>query len=156
MSPAIREPRPNATRAEPGRPAPRRDEDRHLERQFAQGAPAASARLAGRPPARHRLPAGNQARGRDFPVAEIAAAGYQAAFSGQKTYNGVAILARATRRRLHRHPAFADEQKRLIAATVDGVRVVCAYLPNGQAVGSDKYEYKLRWLAALTGWLRTN
>jgi exodeoxyribonuclease-3 len=51
-------------------------------------------------------------------------------------------------------PGFADEQKRVIAATVDGVRIVCAYMPNGQAVGSDKYDYKLRWLAALNVALR--
>jgi exodeoxyribonuclease-3 len=49
---------------------------------------------------------------------------------------------------------FVDEQKRLIAATIAGVRVVCAYVPNGQAVDSDKYRYKLGWLTALTGWLR--
>ena len=72
-----------------------------------------------------------------FPRAELEAAGYQAAFSGQKTYNGVAILARTRAGgREHRHPGFADEQKRVIAATVDGVRVVCVYCPNGQAVGS--------------------
>ncbi len=51
-------------------------------------------------------------------------------------------------------PGFEDEQKRIIAATINGVRVVCGYFPNGQAVGSDKFEYKLRWLAALTDWLR--
>ncbi len=51
-------------------------------------------------------------------------------------------------------PGFEDEQKRIIAATIDGVRVVCGDFPNGQAVGSDKFEYKLRWLAALTDWLR--
>ena len=78
-----------------------------------------------------------------FPFAELAAAGYRAVWHGQKTYNGVAILSRNT----------ADPQARLIAATVDGVRVICAYFPNGQAVGSDKYEYKLRWLAALRDFL---
>ena len=51
------------------------------------------------------------------------------------------------------NPRFPDEQKRLIAGTVGDVRIVCAYIPNGQAVGSDKYDYKLRWLDALTGWL---
>jgi exodeoxyribonuclease-3 len=51
-------------------------------------------------------------------------------------------------------PGFADEQKRVIAATIGGVRIVCAYMPNGQAVGSDKYDYKLRWLAALQAMLR--
>jgi len=50
-------------------------------------------------------------------------------------------------------PGFADEQKRVLAATVDGLRVVCLYAPNGQAVGSEKYDYKLRWYAALRAWL---
>lgn len=90
-----------------------------------------------------------------FPFAELEAAGYQAVCNGQKTYNGVAILSRATPTEVVRDiPGFDDEQKRVITATVDGVRVVCGYFPNGQAVGSDKFDYKLRWLAALTTWLR--
>jgi len=90
-----------------------------------------------------------------FPAAAIEAAGYYAAFSGQKTYNGVAILSRtALQNVVCGIPGFADEHKRVIAADVDGVRVICVYCPNGQAVGSDKYAYKLRWYAALTGWLR--
>jgi exodeoxyribonuclease-3 len=52
-----------------------------------------------------------------------------------------------------RQPAFPDEQKRLISGTVGGTRVICAYMPNGQEVGSDKYDYKLRWLDALAVWL---
>ena len=85
-----------------------------------------------------------------FPRAEIEAAGYQAAFAGQKTYNGVAILARTGLSEVSIGiPGFADEQKRVIAATVAGVRSVCVYCPNGQAVGSEKYDYKLRWFAAL-------
>lgn len=93
---------------------------------------------------------------RAFPHAELEAAGYHAVHSGQKTYNGVAILSREPAQDVQSGiPGFADEQRRVIAATVGGLRVVCAYMPNGQAVGSDKYEYKLRWLAALTGWLRT-
>ncbi|HVB49080.1 MAG TPA: exodeoxyribonuclease III [Burkholderiales bacterium] len=89
-----------------------------------------------------------------FPAAELQAAGYGAAFMGQKTYNGVAILARAPLTEVSIGiPGFADEQKRVIAATADGVRVVCLYAPNGQAVGSDKYEYKLRWYGALRGWI---
>ncbi|TSA00625.1 MAG: exodeoxyribonuclease III [Rhodocyclaceae bacterium] len=89
-----------------------------------------------------------------FPHAELEAAGYRAAHNGQKTYNGVAILARGTLEDVRCDiPDFADEQKRVLAATVNGVRVVCAYMPNGQAVGSDKYEYKLRWLAALAEFL---
>ena len=89
-----------------------------------------------------------------FPRAEIEAAGYQAAVSGQKTYNGVAILARGALADVSTGiPGFADEQKRVIAATVDGVRSVCVYCPNGQAVGSEKYDYKLRWFAALKEYL---
>ncbi len=90
-----------------------------------------------------------------FPFAELAAAGYRAAHSGQKTYNGVAILARAEPADVACGiPGYDDPQKRLIAATVAGVRVVCAYIPNGQSVDSDKYAYKLGWLAALTAALR--
>mgnify|MGYP003520066501 CR=1 FL=1 len=90
-----------------------------------------------------------------FPRAELEAAGYRAVFNGQKTYNGVAILSRHEPVDVQRDiPGFADEQKRVIAATLDGVRIVCGYFPNGQAVGSEKFAYKLQWLAALTGWLR--
>jgi exodeoxyribonuclease-3 len=89
-----------------------------------------------------------------FPLAEIEAAGYQVAFSGQKTYNGVAILSKYPLHDVVRNnPLFQDEQQRLIAATIEGVRIVCAYVPNGQSVDSDKYGYKLAWLAALRDWL---
>jgi exodeoxyribonuclease-3 len=89
-----------------------------------------------------------------FPQAEIEAAGYQVAFAGQKTYNGVAILSRHPMTDVVRNnPLFPDEQQRIIAATVNDVRVVCAYVPNGQSVGSDKYAYKLKWLDALRDWL---
>jgi exodeoxyribonuclease-3 len=89
-----------------------------------------------------------------FPVAEIEAAGYQVAFTGQKTYNGVAILSRFPMQDVVKNnPLFEDEQQRIISATIEGLRVVCAYIPNGQAVDSDKYQYKLRWLDALTRWL---
>ena len=95
----------------------------------------------------------------NFPVAALAEAGYRCLFSGQKTYNGVAILMRqatvADAQDVQTQiPGFEDEQRRLIAATIDGTRVVCAYVPNGQAVGSDKYAYKLRWIASLNQWLR--
>lgn len=94
-----------------------------------------------------------------FPLAEIEAAGYRAAFCGQKTYNGVAILARAEPQDIQRGIAgFEDPQQRVISASIvtpsGPLRIVCAYIPNGQSVDSDKYQYKLRWLAALTGWLR--
>lgn len=91
----------------------------------------------------------------NFPKAEIEAAGFHAAFSGQKTYNGVAIIAREPLAEVSTGiPGFADEQKRVLAATVAGVRLVCVYVPNGQSLDSDKYPYKLGWLAALTDWLK--
>lgn len=94
-----------------------------------------------------------------FPVKELEAAGYLAAYSGQKTYNGVAILSRLPLTDVTMGiPHFVDEQKRLIAATVatqhGPLRVVCAYFPNGQSLDSDKYIYKLGWISALTAWLR--
>jgi len=90
----------------------------------------------------------------NFPLAELRAAGYEAAYCGQKAYNGVAIIARSAPAEVHHGiPDFADDPKRVIAATVGGLRVVCLYAPNGQSVGSDKYQYKLRWYDALTGWL---
>ena len=89
-----------------------------------------------------------------FPTLDFAAAGYQVVYAGQKTYNGVAILAKdAPDACGYGLPDFADEQKRVIAATVNGVRVIDLYIPNGQSVGSDKYAYKLNWLAALHRWL---
>jgi exodeoxyribonuclease-3 len=90
-----------------------------------------------------------------FPRAEIEALGYHVAASGQRTYNGVAILARAPLHDVQTGiPGFDDPQRRVLAATIDGVRVVNLYVPNGQSVGSEKYAYKLRWLAALRDWLR--
>jgi exodeoxyribonuclease-3 len=86
-----------------------------------------------------------------FPRDELKRAGYEAIFSGQKTYNGVAILARAPLRDLS--TGFPDAQKRIVAATVDGARIVCVYCPNGQSVGSDKYEYKLQWFGKLRTFL---
>jgi exodeoxyribonuclease-3 len=90
-----------------------------------------------------------------FPAAAIEAAGYQVAFSGQKTYNGVAIVSRLPMTDVVAGiPGYVDEQRRVLSATVAGMRIVCAYIPNGQSVDSDKYQYKLQWLAALTGWLQ--
>jgi exodeoxyribonuclease-3 len=91
-----------------------------------------------------------------FPRAELQAAGFECAFSGQKTYNGVAILSTQPPADVCTGiPGFQDEQKRVVAATIDGLRVVCVYCPNGQAVGSEKYDYKLRWFAALKAYLAT-
>lgn len=91
-----------------------------------------------------------------FPVEAFESAGYYIAFSGQKTYNGVALISRTPLTDVVcGNPHFADDpQKRLIAATVDGIRVISAYVPNGQAVGSEKYAYKLSWLEALTVWVK--
>jgi exodeoxyribonuclease III len=95
----------------------------------------------------------------NFPVAALTEAGYRSLFSGQKTYNGVAILLRHDTVQNAEDvqtqlPGMDDDQRRLIAATIDGIRVVCAYVPNGQAVGTEKYSYKLRWIASLNEWLR--
>jgi len=95
-----------------------------------------------------------------FPVQELSDLGYRSYFAGQKTYNGVAILLRAATMgeataQVHSLPGLDDPQMRLIALTVDGLRVVCAYFPNGQAVGSEKYAYKLQWIDALDRWLQT-
>jgi exodeoxyribonuclease-3 len=93
---------------------------------------------------------------KDFPADALKAAGYQSIFAGQKTYNGVAILSKAPGSDVQIGiPGFDDVQQRVLAATVGGVRVVCVYVPNGQSPDSDKYQYKLRWLQALTDWLRT-
>lgn len=85
-----------------------------------------------------------------FPKAELESAGYHVAVSGQKTYNGVALLSReAPADILSDLEDIDDPQRRVIAATVGGIRIYNVYVPNGQAVGSDKFEYKLRWLEAL-------
>lgn len=89
-----------------------------------------------------------------FPAAELRAAGYEAVFCGQRSYNGVAILARTPPLDVqHGIPGFADDPKRVIAATVGNVRVVCIYAPNGQSPESEKYAYKLKWFDALAEWL---
>lgn len=89
-----------------------------------------------------------------FPAADFEALGYRGLANGQKTYNGVANLAKGELADpVTAIPGFDDEQKRVLATTVNGVRVVNLYVPNGQAVGSDKYDYKLGWLKALRDWL---
>lgn len=91
-----------------------------------------------------------------FPYEALKQAGYDAVHVGQKTYNGVAILSRHPLTNVQCNiPDFIDDQQRIIAANVGDMRVVCAYVPNGQAVDSDKYQYKLRWLHALKQWLKT-
>ena len=90
-----------------------------------------------------------------FPHAEIRGLGYEAVCFGQKTYNGVAILARRPPEDVVTGmPGDDDPQRRVIAATVGGVRLVNVYVPNGQAVGSEKYAYKLAWLGRLRDYLK--
>jgi exodeoxyribonuclease III len=91
----------------------------------------------------------------DFPRAELEALGYQVLASGQKTYNGVALLSRWPMSEVVTDiPQLDDPARRVLAASTGGLRVVNLYVPNGQSVDSDKYHYKLRWLAALAAWLR--
>ena len=91
----------------------------------------------------------------NFPAAEIAAIGYESVFTGQKTYNGVAILSKQKGSEIITAiPGFEVEQKRVVAVTYGDMRVISAYVPNGDTVESEKYQYKLRWLPALTGWLQ--
>lgn len=90
-----------------------------------------------------------------FPYEVLKEAGYNAVHVGQKTYNGVAILSPHAIENVQAGiPNYEDEQKRVITATIKDIRIVCAYVPNGQAVDSDKYQYKLGWLNALTHWLK--
>ncbi len=85
-----------------------------------------------------------------FPVEELSNAGYRSIASGQKTYNGVAVICREQPGDpVTDFPGFEDPQRRILAVTVDDVRIVNLYVPNGQAVGSEKYAYKLGWLDAL-------
>lgn len=86
----------------------------------------------------------------EFPAAEFAELGYQVVYSGQKTYNGVAIASRAEADDIGAAlPDFEDAQRRLLKATIAGVSILNLYVPNGSEVGSDKYEYKLQWLRRL-------
>jgi exodeoxyribonuclease-3 len=90
----------------------------------------------------------------DFPTAELAELGYRALVNGQKTYNGVALLSRSEGEAVEKDiPGFADPQRRVIAASYGDLRVIGLYVVNGQEVGSEKYAYKLSWMAALHAWL---
>lgn len=90
-----------------------------------------------------------------FPAEELAAAGYQSIANGQKTYNGVAVVSRSPASdEILEIPEFDDSQRRVLAVTIDGVRVVNLYVPNGSEVGSEKYVYKLGWLDALHRFLQ--
>lgn len=90
-----------------------------------------------------------------FPGVDLEQAGYHAMYCGQKTYNGVAILSREPLSEPVRAlPNFDDPQCRVIAGTLNGVRVINVYVPNGQSIGSEKYRYKLAWLDMLRRWLQ--
>ena len=99
-----------------------------------------------------------------FPRGALLEAGYASHYAGQKTYNGVAILTRQSsiervEEVASENPWYEDAQKRLLSLTAHPaqgapIRVVCAYVPNGQAVDSEKYDYKLRWLQGLNRWLQ--
>jgi len=100
-----------------------------------------------------------------FPQKEIEAAGYHVVFAGQPTYNGVALLADAALFQPPRHlqinnPLFPDEQARIIAAELHSskgpgvMRLICGYIPNGSEVGSEKFDYKCRWLSACADWIK--
>ena len=90
-----------------------------------------------------------------FPQAAIEASGYRAQWFGQKTYNGVALLSKSDASDIVRNiPGYEDPLARVITGTVDDVRIIGAYFPNGQAPGTEKFEYKMQWLRALRNWLR--
>lgn len=86
----------------------------------------------------------------NFPTAEILQAGYQVSFSGQPTYNGVAILSRETMTDVETSFFDTDPQRRSLAVTTQGIRIFNLYVPNGESVGSDKYQYKLNWLRSIS------
>ena len=91
----------------------------------------------------------------DFPVSDIENAGYQVIYSGQKTYNGMALLSRVPGHDIARDiPGLDDHQRRVLVATFNKLRVLNVYVPNGESVESDKYQYKLTWLKKLTAYVK--
>jgi exodeoxyribonuclease-3 len=93
-----------------------------------------------------------------YPREALEAVGYRSWFAGQKTYNGVAILVRDTHtvdeiNVVRNLPGLDDPQQRLIAVTINDIRIISAYFPNGQAPGTEKFAYKLAWLEALRKWV---
>lgn len=90
----------------------------------------------------------------NFPFEPFFELGYEVVVSGQKNYNGVALLSRSEATDIITDvPGYDDPQRRILAATVDGIRIINLYVPNGQAVGTEKYEYKLRWLEEVTAFI---
>ena len=86
-----------------------------------------------------------------FPFDPFIELGYEVVVSGQKSYNGVAILSRSEAEDIITDvPGFEDPQRRILAATIDDIRIINLYVPNGNSVGSDKYVYKLKWLEEVT------
>ncbi len=93
----------------------------------------------------------------DFPVEEINQAGYQVEFSGQKTYNGVAILSKESGHDVVKDiKGLNDPQRRILALSVENIRVLNLYVVNGKEVGSDKYEYKLDWLKKISAFIKSD
>ena len=91
-----------------------------------------------------------------FPLEDLQSIGYSAVASGQKTYNGVAVISKSPiADAVTDFPDLDDPQRRILATTIDGVRVVNLYIPNGSEVGSEKYAYKLNWLASLQRFLQS-
>ena len=89
-----------------------------------------------------------------FPAADLDTIGYQSVASGQKTYNGVAVISKTPQTDpVYDLPGLDDPQRRILASTIGDIRVVDLYIPNGSEVGSEKYDYKLAWLAALQKFL---
>ncbi|SEO89428.1 exodeoxyribonuclease III [Aquisalimonas asiatica] len=90
----------------------------------------------------------------NFPETAIREAGYEVVYAGQKTYNGVAVLARAPiSETVTDIPGVDDPQRRVMAGTIGDLRFINLYVPNGSEVGSEKYAYKLDWLARLRDWI---
>ncbi len=91
----------------------------------------------------------------EFPVEPFERLGYHAVFSGQKTYNGVAILAKQPLSNIEVElPNWVDPQRRVLAVTYDDIRIINLYIPNGESLISEKYQYKLLWLKALQNYLQ--
>ena len=90
----------------------------------------------------------------NFPIDEINAAGYHAIYSGQKTYNGVAIISKSEAHDVITDvPGLDDPQRRILGATIDGIRILNLYVVNGQEVGSEKFAYKLEWLSKVSDYI---
>jgi len=91
-----------------------------------------------------------------FPADEIREAGFEVCYAGQKTYNGVAIISKKTAQDMVTDvPHLDDPQRRILGATIDGIRILNLYVVNGQEVGSEKYEWKLHWLEKVSDFIQS-